>query len=243
MIAALLLMASICFLGNSISFAVGFPQAGQQSTDPNSALPPKETSPARVFVSREVLAKMIISKKAAEYTPEAAAKKWEGPVVVSIVIDQDGAVSSAKQRGGDHLMEPTAVAAVKQWKFHPAVYKGKRVEVAAEAVVDVEAPPRPEDSGRLVVDMDTAATHLLSSPKPDYPNDVAITRIQGDIIFRCYVGTDGRVQKVVLLSGHPLLIKLAEKAARQAVYMPFTKDGVPTEAVVYAVEEVKPPLK
>lgn len=183
---------------------------------------------------------MIISKKAAEYPPDAAAKNAEGPVIVSIVIDQDGLVSFAKERQGFAVLGPSAIAAVNQWKFHPAIYQGKRVEIAADVVVDVQVPVRPEDSGRMLIDTDTAEAHLLSSPKPDYPGDVAITRIQGDVIVKCYVGTDGKVQKVKAICGHPMLTKLAETAASKAVYTPFTKDAVPTEAVTYAIEPVKP---
>lgn len=178
------LLVSVCLLGGSVSFAIGLAQAAQQTNDANSALPPKEKSPARISVSHEVLSKMIVSKKAAEYPPEAAAKNAEGPVIVSIVIDQDGVVSYAKDREGFAVLGPAAIAAVRQWRFRPVIYQGKRAEVAADAVVDVQAPDRPEDSGRLLIDTDAAEAHLLSSSKPEYPSDIAITRIQGDVIVK-----------------------------------------------------------
>ena len=223
-----------------MSFATGLHYAEQQPSDAVPALPPKEKSPERISVSRQVLSKMIVSKQAAQYPPEAAGKNAEGPVLVAIVIDQDGIISFAQERVGYAVLGPAAIAAVKQWKFRPAVYQGKRVEVAADVVVDVPAPDRPENSGRLMIDADTAEAHLLNSPKPDYPSDIAITRIQGDVIVKCYVGTDGKVQKTKGISGHPMLIKTAEIAASKVTYTPYTKDGVPTEAVTYVVESVKP---
>jgi TonB family protein len=240
-IAALVLVASIGVVGNNVSFAVGFPQAGQQSTDPNSALPPKEKSPARVFVSREVLAKMIISKKAAVYSPEAAAKNAEGPVVVSIVIDQDGKVSYAKDLAGYAVLGPAAVAAVRQWKFRPAVFQGKRVEVTSDVVVEVPSPDRSVSSALLQVDTDTAETHLLRSPKLDYPSGAATARIQGYVIVKCEIGTDGKVLKAKAISGHPWLTTAAEVAVSKQLYNPFTKDGTPVEAETYVIEMFKLP--
>jgi len=235
MIAARLLIASICLVGNGISFA------SQQSTDANLALPPKEKSPARVFVSREVLAKMIVSKQPVEYPPEAVAKNAEGPVIVSIVIDQDGTVSYSKELAGYAVLGPAAVAAVREWKFRPAVYQGKRVEVTSDVVVEVPSPNRSASSALLQVDVDTAEAHVLRPSKIDYPSGAATARIQGYVIVKCEIGTDGKVLKAKAISGHPWLTTAAEVAVSKQLYTPFTKDGTPVEAETYVIELFKLP--
>jgi TonB family protein len=91
----------------------------QASTGDAQSLPPIEKSPMRMSVSRDVLQKMLVSKTEPQYPAEAAAKSAEGPVVVSIVVDQNGMVTDAKNRCGAAWLTPAALNAIKMWKFKP----------------------------------------------------------------------------------------------------------------------------
>ena len=61
---------------------------------------------------------------------------------------------------------------------------------------------------------------------PRYPLLAASARIQGEVKLRCNISGDGRVQKVDVLSGHPVLAKAATENALQWVFaVPASSEG------------------
>jgi len=66
---------------------------------------------------------------------------------------------------------------------------------------------------------------LLRRVEPEYPAAARQARIQGIVRFNATIGTDGRVERLRLLSGHPLLVPAARQAARQWVYRPTLLQG------------------
>jgi TonB family protein len=94
--------------------------------------------PARaVRAGREINVPAVIRRVAALYTEEAKAAGAAGSVVVELLIDKSGFVREATvvQPMGHGLSE-SAVEAVKQWQFAPALYEGVPVEVAYEVAID-----------------------------------------------------------------------------------------------------------
>jgi TonB family protein len=205
------------------------------------SLPPLEKSPIRMSVSRSVLQKMLVSKTEPQYPAEAAARNVEGPVVVSIVVDQNGEVTDAKHRCGAGWLTPAALDAVKMWKYKPAIYQGKRVEVTGDVIVEVNAPTPRSNQSQLRLDPETAEANLLSAGSLAYPPAAAAGRIQGCVIVHCVISEEGKVQSTKTVSGHPLLASSAEIAANQNRYKPFTKDGAPVVVETYVVETFKLP--
>jgi TonB family C-terminal domain len=57
---------------------------------------------------------------------------------------------------------------------------------------------------------------LLKKVDPVYPSPDA--RIQGVVRLNAIVDTNGHVQKLCLVSGHPILVPAAMEAAKQYVY-------------------------
>jgi len=192
-------------------------------------------------VSRDVLQKMLVSKTEPQYPAEAAAKNAEGLVVVSIVVDQNGTVTDAKNRCGAAWLTPAALNAVKMWKFQPAIYQGRRVEVTGEVIVEVNAPTPRSKQSQLRIDPVTAEANLLSAGSLAYPPAAAAGRIQGCVVVHCIIGEDGRVQSTKTVSGHPMLAPSAEIAASKNQYKPFTNDGAPVKVETYVVETFKLP--
>jgi TonB family protein len=99
----------------------------------------------------------------AEYPPEAKAAGAEGTVVLSIVIDEEGAVSQAvvTDPGPHPSFAAAALHAVQQFRFRPAEIDGKpaavEIEYRYQFVLEKEkaAPPPPAEepivlSGRVV---------------------------------------------------------------------------------------------
>ena len=74
-------------------------------------------------------------------------------------------------------------------------------------------------------------TRLLRKVQPNYPPLALRYRIQGIVRFNAIIGTNGRVQTLQLVTGHPLLVAAAQKAVKQWVYRPAYVRGEPAEVV------------
>ncbi|MEQ1762701.1 MAG: TonB family protein [Pyrinomonadaceae bacterium] len=64
-----------------------------------------------------------------------------------------------------------------------------------------------------------------SLPKPVYPSAAKAVRASGKVMVQVTVNTDGLVESAVAVSGHPLLRKAAEAAARRATFDPKVLSG------------------
>jgi TonB family protein len=79
----------------------------------------------------------LIHKVEPEYSEEARKAKFQGVVVLYIVVDQNGNAINPKVMKGLGLgLDEKALEAVKQWKFKPGYKDGKPVAVAATVEVD-----------------------------------------------------------------------------------------------------------
>lgn len=53
--------------------------------------------------------------------------------------------------------------------------------------------------------------------------------IQGDVVLDIVIATDGRITKMAVVSGDPLLTTAAVNAVKKWVYTPYMLDGKPVE--------------
>lgn len=106
----------------------------------NSAAPrptPRPTSTSRVHpISGGVLNGKAISKPQPAYPPIAKARKLSGTVTVRVLIDEEGAVVSAKAVRGHRLLRKAAVDAARQATFAPTTLSGERVKVSGLLTYD-----------------------------------------------------------------------------------------------------------
>lgn len=70
---------------------------------------------------------------------------------------------------------------------------------------------------------------LLKKVTPNYPPLARQARIQGIVILRATISKTGDVEKIQLVSGHPMLAPAAVEAVRQWKYSPYMLNGVPSE--------------
>ena len=63
------------------------------------------------------------------YPPQAKAARVSGVVVVEVVVDEAGNVTSARQISGHPLLRDAATAAARGWKFPPTILNGVPVKV------------------------------------------------------------------------------------------------------------------
>lgn len=85
--------------------------------------------------------------------------------------------------------------------------------------------------GRIRVGGNVQALNLITKVTPLYPPLAKQARVQGTVRFTAYIGKDGHIQNLELVSGHPLLVPAAQEAVKQWVYKPTLLNGDPVEVV------------
>ena len=99
---------------------------------------------------------MLIKKVDPKYPDKARNQHVQGTVVLRAVIGATGDISELDVLSGDKLLVPSALKAVKQWKYRPYLLQGHPVEVDTTITVNFcelyplpitpaqsSAPPRP----------------------------------------------------------------------------------------------------
>lgn len=91
--------------------------------------------------------------------------------------------------------------------------------------------PKPVVVQRIRVGGNVQQAMLVSQPKPAYPPLARQARISGVVRFNAIIGTNGRIQNLTLVQGHPLLVPSAQEAVKQWIYKPTLLNGEPVEVV------------
>jgi TonB family protein len=72
-----------------------------------------------------------------------------------------------------------------------------------------------------------AGQHIIAQSNPTYPAIAKAKSIQGKVLLRVTITTEGHVSNVRVISGHPFLIAAAIEAVKKWEYRPFIVNGVP----------------
>jgi periplasmic protein TonB len=70
---------------------------------------------------------------------------------------------------------------------------------------------------------------LIHRVDPPYPSLAKAARVQGEVILTAIINTNGDIQNLQLVSGHPMLVPAAIDAVRQWHYKPYLLNGQPVE--------------
>ena len=89
-------------------------------------------------------------------------------------------------------------------------------------------PPTPK---RIRVGGSVQRANLINQARPVYPPLARQARIQGTVKLTAIISKDGTIQKLEVLSGHPLLIPAALQAVKEWRYKPTLLNGEPVEVV------------
>jgi len=84
-------------------------------------------------------------------------------------------------------------------------------------------------SGPIHVSSGVAAGQLIVPIQPRYPEIGLATHTQGTVVVAAVIAKDGRVERLRVLSGPPLLVNAAVEAIREARYRPWMLNGEPVE--------------
>jgi protein TonB len=70
---------------------------------------------------------------------------------------------------------------------------------------------------------------LIRNPQPIYPQIAKSARISGTVELSAIIGEDGKIDKLTVVSGHPLLRQAALDAVKQWVYQPTMLNEQPVK--------------
>ena len=105
------------------------------------------------------------------------------------------------------------------------------VEGRALAPGDTSAPAGADGAGRVRISAE--ALQVLSHPvDPNYPMLAREMKVQGSVILDAFIGKDGSIQTLKIVSGPTILATAAMEAVRQWRFKPYMQAGqaVETEA-------------
>jgi periplasmic protein TonB len=97
--------------------------------------------PERIRIMQGVTQGLLIRKVQPKYPKEARKKHVQGSVLMHALISKTGEVADLQLISGDALLVPSALKAVKQWKYKPYLLEGQAVEVETEITVNYALTP------------------------------------------------------------------------------------------------------
>jgi protein TonB len=96
-------------------------------------------------------------------------------------------------------------------------------------------PPKKEEKPatpqRIKIGGSVQQAKLVRQPHPVYPPLAKQARIQGTVKLSAIISKDGTIQKLEVISGHPLLVPAALEAVKQWVYQPTLLNQEPVEVI------------
>jgi TonB family protein len=104
------------------------------------------------------------------------------------------------------------------------------VRAGSAATMPVSSPAKTETSEHVIdVGGKVQAAKLIRQVQPMYPALARQIRVQGVVTLEAIIGTDGTIQQLRALSGHPMLIPSAVQAVQQWLYSPTVLNGKAVE--------------
>lgn len=90
-------------------------------------------------------------------------------------------------------------------------------------------PPPPRPKPPLPVSQGVTEGLRIREIAPVYPKLAQVAGIQGEVQLSAVIGRDGQIERLQVLSGHPMLVRAALEAVRQWRYRPYYLNGEPVE--------------
>jgi TonB family protein len=93
--------------------------------------------PAKAAAAEEIVRPKLVDRVMPDYPRGEGVEPLQGVVVVAMRVGTDGAVRDARvERGLAPAFDEAALAAVRQWRFEPAMEKGRPVEVEFRVTIN-----------------------------------------------------------------------------------------------------------
>jgi TonB family protein len=124
------------FLGDFVYIDGGF-----RYLDKQVLLALSHPSPMRIKMSGNVQVARLVNKVQPVYPPRAKQDHIEGTVTLNVVIGTDGTVGEISPISGPPDLVPSAIDAVKRWRYQPTLLNGSPVEVVTRIDILFSLPP------------------------------------------------------------------------------------------------------
>jgi TonB family protein len=244
------LMKNLAMSSRQVSISFRLPAEGSQPGVPGGVAGGVGGGVYRV--GGGVTAPVLLYKKDPEYSEEARNRvtpqpPWVGRTVKGISVfglsDQSRAdlLSQLPVHEGDTLSVESlqnVTRAVKGFDEHLSV--GVMSVGSGEATLEIMVPGAVRTvpgamtatpPSRITIGGNVQQTKLVYQPRPTYPPEAKLARLQGVVKLNAIIAKDGTIQHLEVISGHPLLIQSAMDAVRQWVYQPTLLNGEPVEVM------------
>ncbi len=117
------------------------PLSPEPQGEPQSAPLPATSSAQAVRPGGDVSAPIPLYRAEPQYSPEALKAKWQGAVVLSLVVDETGVPQNIHVVRSLGLgLDEQAIEAVSKWRFNPGLKNGVAVPVQAQIEVTFRLP-------------------------------------------------------------------------------------------------------
>ncbi len=134
-----------------------------------------------------------------------------------------------------------------RWAKALAIAKAYTIPGLAK-VPNATTPAAAKEPSTLQMNVPPAAVHidgfvaegnLVRRVAPIYPPLARAAGVSGSVEFTGIIGTDGHIQNLQLVRGHPLLIQAARDAVLQWEYKPMLRNGSPVPVVTNILIQFK----
>jgi len=105
------------------------------STSNLASVPKLMAPPQRIRISQGVTKGLLIHRVEPSYPPLARAARVQGEVILTAVISVNGEIENLQLVSGHPMLVPSAISAVKQWRYKPYLLNGEAVEVETTITV------------------------------------------------------------------------------------------------------------
>ncbi len=102
----------------------------------NTIVPPPPPVAARPLRLSQIMEGYIIHRVQPEYPALARQARIEGSVVLRALISRDGKIENLQVVSGHPMLVPSAVEAVRQWRYRPYYLNNEPVEVETQVTVN-----------------------------------------------------------------------------------------------------------
>ena len=162
-----------------------------------AAEPSDSSSQSPVPIPHEKMGGHIVRKVPPIYPPLARQARIQGTVILRVIIDKAGSVSSTQLVSGHPMLAPAAVEAVKQWRYVPYELNGETVEVETDVQINFKLAddPPPSSVPYAPNDEPVAPSVLMGGVVSGIISSVPIKPLAGERVSEAVL-RPRRIQKV-----------------------------------------------
>lgn len=171
-----------------------------------------------------------------------------GTVVLEITVNEKGAVEDVRPIREIQSLTETALHAVKEWHFKPAILDGKTVRsLTTVAVVFNSVATYPYETALGPISETEARSDSSLEPEPisvtaasfvRYPPN---TRTTGTVVLRAAIDTEGSVERIVAIRDIPALTEPCVEALKRWKFQPAQLLGSRISSSISVAFVLRPP--